>query len=206
MAQEFNFFQPKPKFANMKKTPIKLLLAATFAAALFSCGNKQKQEDPKEVAEEQNENKTEGTDIEKDTDFAVEAADGGMFEVQMGTLAQSNASSPEVKKFGQMMVDDHSKANDELKALASQKNISIPASLGEKHQKKYDDFAKKKGAEFDKDYMELMVDDHQNDIDHFEKEANNGNDPDIKNWASSKLETLRHHLDMAKSTRDAVKK
>ena len=189
----------------MRQTPLKLFLAAIFAASLFSCSNQAKQEDPKEVAEEQNEEKTEGTGIEKDTDFAVAAADGGMLEVQLGTLAATNASSPEVKKFAQMMVDDHTKAYDELKALASQKGISLPASLSDKHQKKYDDLAEEKGAEFDKEYMKFMVEDHEDDVDAFEKEANDGNDADIKNWASGKVATLRHHLEMAKTTRDLVK-
>lgn len=189
----------------MRQTPIKFLSAAIFAAMLVSCGNQQKQEDPKEVAEEQNEERTEGTDIKKDTDFAVEAADGGMLEVQLGTYAASNATSPEVKKFGQMMVDDHTKANEELTALATQKGISLPAALSDKNQKKYNDLIEEKGAEFDEAYMEFMVEDHEEDIDAFEKEAENGNDADLKNWATGKVATLRHHLDMAKTTRDAVK-
>lgn len=190
----------------MRQTFMNLCLAAIFAGALFSCGNSQKQEDPKEVAEEQNEERTEGTDIKRDTDFAIEAADGGMLEVQLGTYAAANATSPDVKKFGQMMVDDHTKANEELKTLAAQKGIALPAALSDKHQDKYDDLVAKKGAEFDEEYMEFMVKDHEDDIDAFEKEANDGNDTEIKTWASGKVATLRHHLDMAKTTRDAVKK
>jgi putative membrane protein len=189
----------------MRQTPIRLFLAAILTAALFSCGQ-QKQEDSKEIAEEQNEDRTEGTDIKRDTDFAVEAADGGMLEVQLGTFAAANAASPDVKKFGQMMVDDHTKANDELKTLANQKGIALPATLSDKHQKKYDDLVSRKGADFDEEYMEFMVKDHEEDIDAFEKEANDGNDPEVKSWASGKVATLRHHLDMAKTTRDAVKK
>jgi putative membrane protein len=189
----------------MRHTRIRLFLAAILTAALFSCGQ-QKQEDSKEIAEEQNEDRTEGTDIKRDTDFAVEAADGGMLEVQLGTFAAANAASADVKKFGQMMVDDHTKANDELKTLANQKGIALPATLSDKHQKKYDDLVSKKGADFDEEYMEFMVKDHEEDIDAFEKEANDGNDAELKSWASEKVATLRHHLDMAKSTRDAVKK
>src|SRR5687768_18424506 len=92
-----------------------ILGAAAFSCAVIACGNQAKQEDTKEVAEDQNEEKFDDSNIEKDTEFAVKAADGGMLEVELGKLAQTNAASPEVKKFAQMMVDEHTKANDELK-------------------------------------------------------------------------------------------
>src|SRR5436190_10631309 len=120
----------------MKKRSIHYLFAAFVSAALFSCGGHDKHEDSKDVAEEQNEEKFDDSDKEKDTDFAVAVADGGMLEVELGKLAQQKATSPEVKKFAQMMVDDHTKANEELMALAGTKNISLPASLSEKSQKK----------------------------------------------------------------------
>jgi putative membrane protein len=189
----------------MKKSVLNILLAATLLVS-FSCGNKSGQgEDSKEVAEDQNEEKFEDSSIERDTEFAVAAADGGMMEVELGKLAQTNASSAQVKQFAQMMIDDHSKANEELIALAQQKNITLPSSLSDKKRKKYDDFAEKKGEEFDKDYIDFMVDDHKDDIDKFEKQADKGNDADLKAWASGKLPTLRHHLEMAQQAKDAVK-
>jgi putative membrane protein len=194
----------------MKKRSINLLLVGILSAALFSCGNPKDsnntaEEDPKEVAEEQNEEKTEDTNMEKDADFAVNAADGGLMEVQLGEYAAANASSAEVKKFAQMMVSDHSKANDELKALAQQKNISIPAALSDNRKKKLDNLKEKKGTEFDKAYIDMMVEDHEDDVDLFEKEAENGKDAEIKSWAAGKVTALRHHLDMAKATQDIVK-
>ena len=119
-----------------KKRILNLLLLGALAIGVAACGNKNKAEDSKEVAEDQNDAKFEDTKIEDDTDFAVEAADGGMYEVELGKLAQSNAASADVKKFGQTMVDEHSKANEELKALATQKNITLPGALSDKHQKK----------------------------------------------------------------------
>lgn len=178
--------------------------AAAFSFAVISCGN-PKQEDTKEIAEDQNEEKFDDSNIEKDTEFAVKAADGGMLEVELGKLAQTNAASPEVKKFAQMMVDEHTKANDELKAVAAQKNITLPATMGEKCQKKYNDLAEKKGNDFDKDYISLMVSDHKDVVDEFEKEADKGNDPEIKAWAGEKLPALRHHLEMAQATEEVVK-
>jgi len=188
----------------MKKYTLNILMSATLIL-LWSCGPK-KAEDSKAVAEDQNEVKFENTNLEDDTDFAVKAADGGMLEVQLGQLAQTNASSTEIKKFGQMMVDDHTKANEELKRIAQQKNITIPATLSEKMRKEYDNLTEKKGAEFDKDYIDLMVSDHKKDIDAFEKEADKGKDADLKSWASSKLPTLKHHLETAQKTQDAIKK
>ena len=189
----------------MKKRPVKIVLAALLTAVLFSCGNQPKQEDPKDVAEEQNEEKTDDTNLEDDADFAVDAADGGMMEVELGRLAATKATSAEVKKFAQMMVDDHSKANDELKALAQQKNISLPASLSEEKQKKLTDFNEKKAEDFDKDYIDFMVEDHEDDIEEFEEQAKNGKDAELKTWASGKVATLRHHLEMAKSTQEILK-
>ncbi|AEI49043.1 DUF4142 domain-containing protein [Runella slithyformis] len=136
----------------------------------------------------------------EDTEFMNEAASGGMMEVELGQLAANKAVSADVKKFAQMMVDDHTKANNELKSLAAQKGITLPAMLMEKHQKMVNDLTAKTGKEFDKEYMNRMVDDHKEDIDAFEKAADNGNDADIKAFAAKTLPTLKHHLQMAEQT------
>lgn len=188
----------------MKKTVFSLLLCASAITVMTSCGNNNNT-DSKEAAKDQNEQKFDNTNIEDDTKFAVAAADGGMLEVQLGQLAQTNGSSAQVKQLGQMMIDDHSKANEELKATAAQKNITLPATLSEKNQQKYDELSKKTGADFDKAYASAMVDDHEKDVDEFKKEASDGKDADLKNWAAGKVPVLEHHLEMAKSTKDAVK-
>ncbi len=188
----------------MKKT-ILLALAAMSFTVFSACGDNKKPEDTKEVANDANDKKFDDTKMENDAEWAVKAADGGMEEVQLGKLAQSNGTSPKVKELGKMMVDDHSKANEELKALAAKKNITLPAALSEKRQKDYDDLAKKTGADFDKAYTNMMIDDHQEDIDLFKKEGNDGKDADIKAWAAGKVATLEHHLEMAKAAHDAVK-
>jgi putative membrane protein len=185
----------------------KSILSFSFAGLMLvfaACGSKTSN-DSKETAEEQNDQKFDDSKTEKDADFAVEAADGGMLEVQLGQLAQSNGSSAQVKEFGKMMVDEHSKANDELKALAQQKGITLPATLSEKCQKKFNDLAEKKGADFDKEYIDMMVKDHKDDIDEFKKEADKGEDADLKSWASAKLPTLQHHLEVAQNAQDMVK-
>ena len=167
-----------------------------------SCGDGR--QDSAEVAEDQNE-ETVDNKKEDDAEFAVEAADAGLLEVQLGTMALTKASSPEVKQFAQKMVDDHTSANNELKALAQQKNITLPTTMGNEHQRKYDNFNDKTGEDFDKEYIDQMVKDHKEAIDEFEDQAEEGNDPELKSWASSKLTALRHHLTEAERIQEALK-
>jgi putative membrane protein len=188
----------------MKNTITLSTLFAAFLFTLVSCGTKSNQDDSKEVAEEQNEQKFEDSDLEDDTDFAVKAADGGMLEVQLAELALTKASSPKVKEFAQTMITDHSKANDELKSLAQSKNISLPTSLSEENQKDYNDLAEKSGAEFDKAYCEFMVKDHKDDLEKFKKAADDAEDPDLKTWAAGKVPVLEHHLSMAEGMEKAI--
>ncbi|HEX4133828.1 MAG TPA: DUF4142 domain-containing protein [Bryobacteraceae bacterium] len=135
-----------------------------------------------------------------DSRFAREAAMGGMMEVEMGKVAVQKASSEKVKQFGQRMVDDHSKAGDELKGIASKDNITLPTELDPRHRAMVNRYSNMSGTAFDRAYMRDMVKDHQSDIADFEKEANNGTSSDLKNWANSTLPTLRDHLRMAKET------
>ncbi|MCE3259800.1 MAG: outer membrane protein-like protein, partial [Bacteroidetes bacterium] len=113
----------------MKKLPGIFAFAVTLV--LFSgCGEKH-EDDSKKNAEEFNESKFENTGMEDDMEFVIDAADGGMLEVKLGELAKTKATSAEVKEHAQHMIDDHSKANEELKALAAQKNITLPVDLSE---------------------------------------------------------------------------
>lgn len=162
--------------------------------------------DSKDMAKEANNEKFDDSDIKKDAKFAVNAADGGMMEVEAGKLAQTKGSSKIVKDFGKHLEMDHSKANEELKAIALSKTIALPEALSEKNQKKIDKLNEKSGHDFDKEFIDLMVSDHKDDIDLFEKEADKGNDPEVKAFASSKLPTLKHHLQMAEEAKDALKK
>jgi putative membrane protein len=141
-----------------------------------------------------------------DNTFVMKAAEGGMAEVKLGTLAKEKASDPAVKSFGQQMVDDHSKANDELKTVASSKGITLPTDVSAKDKAEYDRLSKLSGAEFDKAYMRLMVSDHRTDVNEFQKESQHGTDSDVKAFAAKTLPTLQHHLQMAESTNAQVMK
>jgi len=186
----------------MKTTAFVLIL---FCLASFTSCTKSNNTDSTEAAEDQNEEKLEDTKLEDDAEFAVSAADAGMMEVQLGSLALSKASSAKIKEFAQTMIDDHTKASEELKALAQTKNITLPAALSDKHQRKYNEMAEKSGAEFDKEYCDLMVKDHKDAVDLFKKAADKSKDTELKAWASEKLPTLEHHLGMAEAMKESVK-
>jgi putative membrane protein len=195
----------------MKKVNLILLGAVIlFAQACNSGANK----DSVDAAKDANEKKdsTEIVDknatsmqtntmpVDKDAaDFAVEAANGGMMEVELGNYAAQNAFSQRVKDFGSMMVKDHSKVNDELKSIAATKNITLPSSVGESAQKDMTDLMKKKGKDFDKAYMDMMLDDHKKDVKDFEKEAKECKDPEVRSFAGKTLPVLLTHLDSTKA-------
>jgi putative membrane protein len=134
-----------------------------------------------------------------DAHFAIKAAQGGMAEVKMGQLAADKAGSPDVKAFGQQMMDDHTKANDQLKSIAKDEGMTLPGDVNQKQQAMYDRLSKLSGADFDKQYVKSMVMDHQEDVKDFQKEANSGKDEKIKSFASQTLPTLQQHLDKIRS-------
>lgn len=139
-----------------------------------------------------------------DAKFAMKAAQGGMAEVQLGQLAAQKASNPDVKAFGQQMVDDHSKANDQLKSVASQEKMTLPTTMNAKDQALYTKLQGLSGADFDKTYTKAMVKDHQEDIKEFQKEADKGKDPQIKNFASQTLPILQQHLSKIQSIQSGL--
>jgi len=186
----------------MKKVSVFLMFL--LAAWCFEACNNDKAKDPVEAAEEANENNK--AVKEDDSEFMVKAANGGMLEVELGKIAATKAKSQKVKDYGNMMVTDHTKANEELKALAATKNITLPATLSEDEQKHINDLNQKKGVDFDKEYIDMMVKDHKKDIDEFEEASKEAKDTDVKTWASKTLPTLRTHLASAQSINDAMKK
>jgi putative membrane protein len=131
-----------------------------------------------------------------DEKFVKEAAQGGQAEVELGRLATTKASRPDVKQFGQRMVDDHSKANMQLMDIVRRKNLSVATELSGKHKSEYDRLSKLSGTEFDRAYVKLMVDDHKKDVSDFEKQASSAKDPDVRSFASETLPTLQQHLSM----------
>ena len=143
---------------------------------------------------------------ESDAKFAVDAANGGMGEVALSKLAQGKASNAKVKEFADMMIADHSKANDELMALAKTKNITLPDAVGDDNKMKSEELAKKAGKEFDKAYVDVMLTDHKKTVSLFEDASKNAKDADIKAFAAKTLPTLKAHLDHINAINDSMKK
>jgi putative membrane protein len=125
-----------------------------------------------------------------------------MAEVELGKLALSKTHIASLKKFAQMMVDDHGKANDELKAIAQKKNITLPDAVDNDHKQKIADLEKKHGKDFDKAYVNAMIDGHKKTLDLMEKEAKDGKDPDLKAFAEKTAPTVKMHLESIKTIHD----
>ena len=139
----------------------------------------------------------------QDRDFLMDAAMGGLMEVELGRRAAQQGASDAVKQFGQRMVDDHTKANTELTTLATSKGITLPTELDEKHREHVTKISSMTGADFDRAYAKMMLSDHKKDVNEFEKESTKGTDADLKAFATSALPTLREHLQMAQALNPA---
>jgi putative membrane protein len=134
-----------------------------------------------------------------DMAFAMKAAQGGLAEVKLGQLAAEKANNPDVKAFGERMVTDHTKANDELKSIATAKSATLPSDINAKDQSEYNKLSQLSGSAFDSAYVKAMVKDHEEDVKEFQKEADKGKDPEVKAFASRTLPVLQSHLDGVKS-------
>ncbi|MBW3130691.1 DUF4142 domain-containing protein [Hymenobacter profundi] len=197
----------------MKRILLAPLCAVALLAAMTSCtSNGDSVEQAQKTNEARHENATANTDMgdmkqdkkDFDSDFMTKAASGGMLEVELGRLVAQRGATPEGKQFGQHMVDDHSKANEELKALASQKNITLPSTLGEDHREVLDDVTDEKGVDMDKKYLKEMVKDHEEDVKEYTEASTNASDPDIKAFAAKNVPILKQHLAMAQKMYAAV--
>ncbi|MDB5112483.1 MAG: Membrane protein [Mucilaginibacter sp.] len=157
--------------------------------------------------------KTAATDTSKlkptadsaDIKFANKAAVGGMAEVALGKLALQKTANGQIKDFANMMVNDHGKANDELMSIAKTKNIVLPATVDAEHQQKMDDLSKKTGSEFDKAYVNAMVDGHKSTLSLMQDEAKNGKDADLKKFADKTSTVVQMHLDHITKIHDGMK-
>lgn len=131
-----------------------------------------------------------------DQKFVMAAANGGMAEVKLGQIAQEKGESQAVKDFGKKMVEDHGKANEKLKTLASSKGITLASDITGEEKEHIEKLSKLSGAEFDKAYTADMIKDHRKDISEFRKESKQGQDADVKAFAAETLPTLREHQKM----------
>lgn len=193
----------------MKKT------LAMFAAAaiIFASCNNQASKDSVEKADSVNAIKTDSpaaviepikTD-EESTAFLVKAANGGMAEVKLAQLAKDKAKDTAVQHFADMMIADHGGANEKIKALAAERNVTLPAEPGADEQKMADDLNKKSGADFDKAYVSAMVKGHEETLDLFKKASAKVSDAAVKTFADNTIPVIEHHLMRIKDIKKGMK-
>jgi putative membrane protein len=140
-----------------------------------------------------------------DKEFMSKAAESGMAEVELAKIATTKAQDEAVRTFAQKMTFDHTKVNDELKAIASQKAVTLPTEVNSKHKQDIEKLSKLSGAAFDKEYIRLMIEDHEKDIAEFQKQADGGNEMTTKMFAVETLQKLKMHLGMFNNLRNRTK-
>ena len=156
---------------------------------------------------DQAENTKSKAGVNSDAPFAVKAAQGNMAEVALGQLAIQKSQNDDVKKFGQRMVDDHQKAQQDLEGIASKNNLTLPKTMNAQQKAEQRRLEKLSGAAFDRAYMQMMVKDHTKDVAEFEKEANSSTaNADLRDYASRTYPTLDDHLTNAKAVNDSLNK
>jgi putative membrane protein len=139
-----------------------------------------------------------------DKQFAMKAAEANITEVELGEMAVNQASDSEIKQFGREMVNDHNKARTELNDWAAKRGVTLPTEPSAKQRQMRDRLSQLSGPEFDREFMRIMVRDHEQVVALFEKEARSGHDQDLKNWANRMLPTLREHLSTARNLANKV--
>ena len=185
-----------------------------FLAALWLCIRCEKaatRKDSIEIAEEENKARESDSTMnvvrEDQVAFMVRAASANMMEVETGRLAEKLGSNAEVKAFGKSMVNDHTKANQELKEIAAAKNIALPTTVGNEDQKHISKLSKLSGPEFDKEYISMMVTDHRKDTDHFRRATQDEEfDPEVRAFARKTLPVLEKHLEEARQLDETIRK
>lgn len=192
----------------MKTTIFNQFFALCITVSLFAfvaCDSGPKQEDTMEAAEEHNDSAFKKP-MESDAQFAAEAAAINLKEVHISQAALNRVTMDHTKQLAQMMIDEHQKAYNDLSALARTKNIAIPTNLTSGDIEDSVKITKADVKNVDKDYCDMMVSGHKDAIDKFQKQATDGSDPDLKNWASSMLPALQKHLAEAEKCQEESKK
>jgi putative membrane protein len=199
------------KTKAMKKLVYSLMIAGS-CLAFQACNHGDK--DAKDTADSLNKTKdttsnamnTGGIAVNSDdAKFATDAANGGMAEVALGKLALTKTSNAAIKDFANMMVTDHGKANDELMGIAKEKNITLPTEPDSAHIKKMDELSKKTGSDFDKAYVDDMIDGHKKTLDLMNGEAKNGSDSTLKAFAAKTAPVVQTHLDAINKIHNGMK-
>jgi putative membrane protein len=199
----------KPNF--MKR--IFRILTVVSLVSMLACNEAKREgddatndnKDSKEQADEANDEKFEDNDMENDADFVARTVELNYGEIKFAQLASQNSSNPEVKKMAAMLVTDHTKTLNELKAFASSKSITVPVEEDDEARRKTERFSDEAGKDFDKKWCKEMIDRHEESINKFEKRIDKTEDADLKAWLTKTLPALKSHRDQLEAIHDRIK-
>ena len=198
-----------PQHFSLMKNLIFLIYSIAFTV-MIACSAQEK--DPKELADSINQTKdtvTNSADIitvrSNEAEFATNAADAGLVEMELAHLATEKSVNTDLKAYASMMLKDHGTANDELIALAKSKNIALPTAISTENQKRKDELMEKTGADFDKKYASLMEEEHVKVLAFMEHQARKGTDPDLKAFAAKNVPVINSHLNAIRKIKKTLK-
>lgn len=177
-----------------------IFLGVFLIGLTYSCKNES---EAKEAAEEINEDRFENSK-EDDAEFVVEAATMDLKNIELAKLA-SKSTNAEIKTHAKMIEEGHTKLYNEIKMMAEQKQIAIPLTMTTDAIDEYKDLSDKTGADFDKKYLDIMIDNHEKEIKKYENYVEDSKDAEIKTWASNTLAGLRSHLQETKAFKEKYK-
>ena len=179
----------------------KIFLAGTALVFFVACNNSGKDKTTTDTTTTSETNRmdttTKGPVDDATRTFMTTIANSGMAEVQVASIAKDKAQNAAVKDFAAMLFRDHSAVNDQVKSMASQRNIALPDSISADKKKMIDDLNKKSGKDFDKEFLSAMIKGHEAGISLFENAATSDPDADVRNFAGQTLPKLREHRDSA---------
>ena len=218
----YQYFLIDKKHSIMKKQFLRLSFILAAAVFFLSCNNSSETEktamdstramsdanmspNPNGTMSDSNSNKMSPNTALKTNEFVSKAGAGGMMEVAMGKLAQSNGGSNDVKEYGRMLERDHGEAGNRLKDIAARENLSFPSAMTDEQMQHMNPLQTMTGAAFDKVFIPMMIDDHIKDIAEFKKAATGNENEKVKNFAAATLPTLETHLSKAKSIKSKMK-
>ncbi len=173
---------------------------------ITSCGSGPQKKDTKETAEEHNDSKFATHTTEDDAQYLVDAYSNSLYEIEASQHAKQKATRNDVKDLASQMIEAHVKLNESIESAAGEKQISLQQGLTDDQLKEIKDCSDKKGLEYDKAYIDKIIDYHEKAIKLAEKAAEKANDAEIRNLFSGSLSNLRHHLEMAMAIKDKMSK
>lgn len=184
----------------------RILLIVIITSGLIACNDTSKPADTKEEAIDRNKIQFEKEASEKDeATFFVDIAEMDLTAIEIAQLAEMKSSNEEIKKISLLLIDDHEKSVAELKDLADNREISLPLSVTDDGKDQYNALNEKTGVNFDKKFLDMVIDDHQKAIKKMEKASvDDDKDENVKVWASNRITNLTDHLQQAKMLKEKL--